>query len=188
VLEAGTTGSSTGNIAATATGYFRNAGSFVADGFVPGMQVTVAGFTSSANNGVATVTGVTASDLTVTKTPATVVEAATTGLVSLGVSATGYTRTAGSFVADGWVVGQPVTASGFVNAQNNGASTVSAVTATELSVAKIGGLVAEAELPARSIASSSARSIANATLRTIAAPRPAISFVWDRRPPRPPGM
>ncbi|MEX2153733.1 MAG: hypothetical protein WD825_10380 [Gemmatimonadaceae bacterium] len=103
-------------------------------------------------------------------------------------SANQFTRTTGSFLTDGWVVGQPVTASGFINAENNGPSTVSGVTATELSVAKIGGLVAEIEAPGRTVASSSLRSIGNATLRNLGALRPAIAFIWDRRPPRPPGL
>ncbi|MEX2153730.1 MAG: hypothetical protein WD825_10360, partial [Gemmatimonadaceae bacterium] len=188
VLEAGTPVGAAGVFSATPTGYARTTGSFLTEGFVVGMQVAGAGFTSGANNGVSTVSAVAATALTVTKTPQTTLEAATTGSIAMGVSATGYTRSTGSFLTDGWLVGQPVTASGFINAQNNGASTVSGVTATELSVAKIGGLVAEAELPARTVSSSSVRTIGNATLRTLAAPRPAIAFIWDRRPPRPPGL
>jgi hypothetical protein len=195
VLEAGTTGGLVGQLAATPTGYTRTAGSFVADGFVTGMTVNVAGFTQAANNGVATVTGVTAGTLTVTKTPAPVLEAATTGLISMAASSTGtpavdqYTRSAGSFVADGWVPGMSITAAGFVNPQNNGTSTILAVTAGALTVSKVGGLVSEPEIAAtRSISSAASRSVANSTARLIAAERPAISFVWDRRPPRSPDI
>jgi hypothetical protein len=38
---------------------------------------------------------------------------ATTGAIALASIATGYTRTTGSFVADGFVVGQEITATGF---------------------------------------------------------------------------
>ena len=63
------------DIAATATSYTRAVGSFVTDGFVVGQRVIASGFANAANNGVSTVTAVTAGELTVTKTPATVVEA-----------------------------------------------------------------------------------------------------------------
>jgi hypothetical protein len=188
VAEAGTTGGSTGNLGATSTGYTRVTGSFVTDGFTVGNTVSASGFTQSANNGTSTVTAVTATTLTVTKTVPTVLEAATTGSTTLGASATGYTRSTGSFLADGWVVGQGVTASGFVNAANNGASTVVGVAAGTLTVSKVGGTVAEVELPGRTINSSATRTIANAGLRQIAAERPFLSFIWDRRPPRPLGM
>ncbi len=69
-----TTGSTT--LSAVAGGYARTTGSFITDGFYPGMSVTASGFTSAANNGSSTVTAVTATSLTVTKTPAPVVEAA----------------------------------------------------------------------------------------------------------------
>ena len=188
ILEAGTTGATTGIMGANPTGYTRVSGSFVTDGFVPGMTINVSGFTQAANNGVSVITAVTPGAITVTKTPATLLEASTTGSIGLAATATGYTRSAGSFLADGFVVGQSVTASGFVNAANNGASTVIAVTAGSLDVSKVGGTVAEAELPLRAIASAAARTAANSTARQIARERPFISFIWDRRPPRPPGM
>lgn len=56
-----TTGAQT--LSATATGWRRAAGSFLVDGFVPGMEVTPAGF---ATNVAGVVTNVTATDLTVT--------------------------------------------------------------------------------------------------------------------------
>lgn len=49
------------DLSATATGYHRASGSFVTDGFVPGMEITPASFTT---NTVDLITGVTASDLT----------------------------------------------------------------------------------------------------------------------------
>jgi hypothetical protein len=48
-LSVATTG--TTSLAATATGYTRAAGSFVTDGFKPGMEVLAAGFATSGNNG-----------------------------------------------------------------------------------------------------------------------------------------
>ena len=195
VLEAGTTGNTTGVLGANALGYTRATGSFVTDGFVVGMTVTASGFTvgaggTSPNNGLSVITAVTPTQLTVTKTPATVLDAATTGSIAMAANGTTsqYTRSAGSFVTDGWQVGQLITASGFVNAANNGGSVVTAVTAGALTVTKAGGLVTEVELPGRTIASSTNRTIANATNRQIAAERPFISFIWDRRPPRHPDI
>lgn len=73
-LASPTTG--TTSLAATATGYTRAAGSFVTDGFKPGMEVLAAGFVTSANNGYKVVTAVTASVLTVTSSTTMSTEAA----------------------------------------------------------------------------------------------------------------
>jgi hypothetical protein len=70
-----TTGGGGADLGVTATGYTRSAGSFVTDGFVVGQRVIASGFTNGANNGVSTITDVQALTLTVTKTPALVVEA-----------------------------------------------------------------------------------------------------------------
>jgi hypothetical protein len=188
VLEAGTPAGSAANFSSSPTGYTRQTGDFVAQGFVPGMTIRVSGFTQPDANGLATVTGVTPTTLTVTKTPAPPTEAATTGLTSLGATATGYSRSAGSFVAEGWVPGMTITAAGFVDPANNGTSLVTGVTATDLTVTKSGGTVAEVELPARSISSAATRAFVNAVPRFAGAGRPFMSFVWDRRPPRPLGM
>jgi len=69
---------------------------------------------------------------------------ANTGAQDLGVTATAYTRAAGSFITDGFVVGQKVVASGFGTAANNGVSTVTAVAALTLTVTKAPVLVVEA--------------------------------------------
>jgi hypothetical protein len=74
VLEAGTTGPI--SLAATATGYTRTNGSFVEEGFVVGQTIGVTGFTAQANNGLAVITAVTPTDLTVTKQGGPVAEAA----------------------------------------------------------------------------------------------------------------
>ena len=61
---------------------------------------------------------------------------------TLGSTDSSYTRASGSFIADGFVVGQRVVASGFVapnpttNPNTNGESTVSRVTDTELTVSR----------------------------------------------------
>jgi hypothetical protein len=180
---------STGNFAATPTGYTRVTGSFVTEGWQVGQTISASGFTASANNGVGTVSAVAPTLLTVTRAataPALVTEAATTGSISLAATATGYTRSTGDFVAEGWQVGQSITASGFVTPANNGTSTIVGVTPTALTVTKVGGTVAEVELPGRTISSAASRSISNADIRQIAAERPLISFIWDRRPPRHP--
>jgi hypothetical protein len=89
---------------------------------------------------------------TATTTTTGIPAGATTGTVSLSATATGYARTAGSFVTDGFAVGQQVTASGFTNSANNGSSVVSAVTATALTVTKTPVTAAEATAAGRSIA------------------------------------
>lgn len=64
-------------LSATATGYHRaDGGSFLTDGFTAGSELSAAGFGTAANNGLSVLVAVTASDLTVVKTPAPVVEAA----------------------------------------------------------------------------------------------------------------
>lgn len=62
-LSVATTG--TAQLSATATGYARSSGSFLADGFAVGMELVASGFSTSGNNGTKYVTGVTASALAV---------------------------------------------------------------------------------------------------------------------------
>ncbi len=164
---------------ATATGYARTSGSFITDGFLEGLTITASGFANPENNGSSVITAVTATALTVTKTPQTLVEMGTTGSITMGATSTGYVRTTGSFMADGFVVGQSIVASGFAETENNGTSVISAMTATTLTVTKSPQTITEN--PA------SGRTIASATARRIVGPpsgRPAMTFVWDRRPPR----
>ena len=77
---------------------------------------------------------------------------ATTGAISLSATATGYSRASGSFVTNGFAVGQQITASGFTNAANNGTSLITAVTATTLTVSKTPATVAETAAAGRTIA------------------------------------
>ena len=60
-LSVATTG--TTSLAATSTGYSRAAGSFVTDGFHPGMEVLVSGFATAGLNGYKVLTEVTATTL-----------------------------------------------------------------------------------------------------------------------------
>jgi hypothetical protein len=89
---------------------------------------------------------------TATTTTTGIPAGAATGTVSLSATATGYARSAGSFVTDGFAVGQQVTASGFTNPANNGSSVVTTVTATALTVTKTPATVAEASATGRAIA------------------------------------
>jgi hypothetical protein len=57
----------------------------------------------------------------------------TTGSISMSVAAGKYVRASGSFVTDGFKVGEEITAAGF-SAANNGTSIITAVTATEITV------------------------------------------------------
>lgn len=57
------------NISATATGFARVHGSFLADGYAVGQEVTASGFTVPTNNALWLVTGVTATTLTTSVAP-----------------------------------------------------------------------------------------------------------------------
>ncbi len=170
-----TTGSTT--LYATDTTFARTSGSFIADCFFVGQRVSATGF-SAANSGAAEITALRPQQ--------------TTGSTSLSATATGYSRAAGSFITNGFVVGQQITASGFATAENNGRSVITAVTATDLTVTKATPTVAEAASTGRTVIADAeivvSRSTplvpqASAASRTIAGER-LLSFMWDRRPPR----
>lgn len=57
-----------------------------------------------------------------------------TGSTTLSTTTTGFHRTAGSFITDGFAVGMEVSSSGFAGAANNGAFVVGGVTATDLTI------------------------------------------------------
>lgn len=73
------------SLSATATGYARAAGSFLADGFREGMELLGAGFVNAENNGVKIVTGV--SDLAIS-CAGCVVEAAAARTLTVGLPST----------------------------------------------------------------------------------------------------
>lgn len=62
-----------------------------------------------------------------------------TGSISMSATATTYVRTTGSFVDDGFDVGDVVVAAGFVTAGNNGRHRVTAVVALTLTVEPVDG-------------------------------------------------
>lgn len=65
--------------------------------------------------------------------------------VNVAVDSTGmtFTRNAGSWIVDGFVVGDHIFFSGFVNATNNNTFTISALTATTITCSSAAGLVTE---------------------------------------------
>jgi hypothetical protein len=73
---------------------------------------------------------------------------ATTGVTTLAATATGYTRTAGSFLTDGFLVGQDVTPSGFPQTD---VGVITAVSALSLTIA--GGRTVAAAMSGRSLVS-----------------------------------
>lgn len=97
-LVVATTGST--SLSATTVGYVRAAGSFLTDGFAPGMEVTPSGFSVAANNNVAIIQSVTATLMTIT------------GGRAVEVAAAGKTLTVGLPVDRRWQDTQtPATAS-----------------------------------------------------------------------------
>jgi hypothetical protein len=66
------------SLSATATGYARDTGSFVADGFARGMEIRGSGFVNAVNNGVGVITNATPLALTVTMLVVTYVGAVRT--------------------------------------------------------------------------------------------------------------
>ncbi len=138
---AATLSAETVSAAAVAETYTRSAGSFLDDGLKVGDTVNWTGFVNPANNGHQVITALTATVMTCSGS-ALVTEAtvANTTCTTLGESLTAtaatkeYTRTVGSWLTEGFAVGQTVNFTGFANAQNNGPHTISAVTATILTV------------------------------------------------------
>ncbi|CAB4180571.1 Protein of unknown function DUF4128 [uncultured Caudovirales phage] len=66
----------------------------------------------------------------------TLVKASAGTLTNVGASGSAYTRASGSFIADGYSVGDEIVVAGFSNAANNGRTLVSAVTTLALTVEK----------------------------------------------------
>jgi hypothetical protein len=115
----------------------RAAGSFITDGFIVGDTIRVTG--SASNNVTGAVTGVTATVLTLGTTDLAaegpVTNVAITSEPTLTFSATGHTitRSRGSWLDDGFRVGDSITVTG--SASNNYTKTLTAVTATVLTFA-----------------------------------------------------
>lgn len=136
VLVNATPNTGLGSLAATATGFSRTTGSFLTDGFAVGQQITGNRFGNAANNTRSTIIGVTATTLTIG--PASGTFSGSAGADS------SYSRTTGSFVADGFTTGMRITIAGFGTAANNQTTTVSSVTATKLKVGTATAVEAEA--------------------------------------------
>jgi len=148
----------------------RSSGSFIADGFRLFQPVKATGFTNSGNNtGSATgnnqgltITGISTDGLTLTFANSTtlVTESSASRTLSancpntITISASGktFTRTVGSFVADGYLVGMRITTSGFVNAGNNGQFAISAISALTITCSTATGLADESTYATGNIA------------------------------------
>jgi hypothetical protein len=122
----------------TATTITRSAGSFITDGFAVGDVVTVGG-TASNNGSRGPITALTATVLTVAAglvAEGPIGTATITGSEGLIFTTTTCTRSAGSWLADGFRVGDSVTTSGTVS--NNGTKVITALTPTVLTYASGG--------------------------------------------------
>jgi len=122
-------------VGATGDTLTRDTGSWVTDGFLVGDYVTISG--SVSNNGGGKVTGVSATVLTFDTfdlTAETLNVASAGGRVtaehSFVFSSTTITRNAGSWIAEGFAVGDTVTIAG--TASNNGTAIITTLTATVL--------------------------------------------------------
>jgi hypothetical protein len=75
----------------------------------------------------------------------------TTGVISLSATGTGYARSAGSFLTDGFKPGQEVNAAGFGTGANNGLSVITAVTDLTMDVQKTPATVVEGAAGGRAL-------------------------------------
>lgn len=69
------------------------------------------------------------------RTQALTLSVATTGSMTLSATSTGYARTTGSFITDGFKVGMEVSGTSFTNSENNDDKVITAVTALALTAA-----------------------------------------------------
>ena len=152
---------------AAAKTFTRASGSFLTDGFVKGQTVVASGFTSAGNNtGNASgnnrglvITDLTATVMTFGSSTTLVNEASGSRTIttnwppSVAVDGTAktFTRLVGSFLVDGFAVGQTILTTGFTNGGNNGTFVITSCTATVITCAGATGLVTEATSTGRSI-------------------------------------
>lgn len=135
------TGLITVTVAVAARTYTRSAGSYLTDGFAVGMVVTWSGFTNAVNNGKKVIESLTATVMTVTLSQTLVAEIGDGN--ERAVVAFGYTRSAGSFVTDGFAADQSIEVSGFTTSGNNGTRVITTVGATLITVNLDTGMAAE---------------------------------------------
>ena len=102
-------------------------------------------------------------------------EVITTGATTLAATATGYTRSSGSFLTQGFKPGMEILAAGFSNASSNGRGVITSVATLALTVTAYDVTYSNGELTAtgRTLAVDSA-----AAGRTISVPLPAIT-AWE---------
>ena len=142
--------------------FTRSSGSYLTDGFAPGQNITTAGFANAGNCGNYVINTVTATVITVTNVTGLVTETSAAGrtvytnaapiLAVDGVGKT-FTRTIGSFLADGFAVGMNVVTSGFTNTGNNGTFAITSLTATVMTFSGATSLVTEGASTGRQIVS-----------------------------------
>lgn len=125
----------------------RTSGSFVTDGFIVGDLITVAGSAQAGNNATFTVDGVTALALTVAEnltdsTDATGVSITGQGGLLFANSGDTITRNRGSWVDDGFRVGQTAVVSGTDSATNDGSFVIATLTPAVMTLAS-GGVDAD---------------------------------------------
>lgn len=127
----------------------RASGSWTADGFAVGDIVTIAGTT--ANNGTDVITSLSSTVMTFVSglTTETDLLAAITGSEAITFASAGHTvtRSSGSWISDGFAVGQSVTFAG--TASNNFTGTISALSATVMTFAS--GVANEGPSPSSAI-------------------------------------
>ena len=122
-------------VGATGDTITRSSGSFITDGFAVGDMVTVTGSASNNITAAAKLTAVTATVLTldtddlVAEGPTGAASIVSHPSLTFSNSAETITRNRGSWLADGFRVGQSVTIAG-ANALNNGTKTITGLTAT----------------------------------------------------------
>ena len=132
-----------------------SSGNFLNAGFQPGMLVSVTGFTNVGNNGIDTISSVSAGVMTLTGTAGMVAETPV-GVVAINSICPLLTNTtfaingqlaltdsSGAFLAAGFTVGALVTIYGFKNAGNNANLTIASVTANTMTFTSTSGLVVE---------------------------------------------
>lgn len=163
--------------------FTRATGSFSADGFAANDMVRSAGFTTPGNNGVFRVTAAGTTTLTTTGSFSTEAAGAGKSITRIGVaniaavaSGAKFTRSAGSFIDDGFRVGEVVTTVGFTTGGNNVTAVAVSVSATELAVVGV-TLIDEAADVSQYIIRDGARLDSGTTLRTFTFERQFLDIV-----------
>jgi hypothetical protein len=148
-LQAQMTGAPALTFAATGHTITRATGSWITDGFQTGDLVTVAG--STANNGVvgactvtsATVLTFSAGVVNESDTAGSTTTVTSSPAITFAASGQTVTRSRGSFLTEGFAVGQMVTYAGATNTANNLTAAISALSATVMTFASGSGITNE---------------------------------------------